>query len=158
VGYPALRSPEFASEGFIRGVIAHGRRLGRELGYPTANILLGKDAGFDFGVYATRCRLGDGRCLHGVANIGCNPTTGLVSPRLEVFLFDFDEEIYGEVLETELVEFIRPELAFANIPALIQQIRRDVEVAKSILGLADLAAEKVREPQTRSGYCLIAID
>ncbi|HEY2482372.1 MAG TPA: riboflavin kinase [Caulobacteraceae bacterium] len=157
MGYPARR-PELISEGSIRGVVVHGRRLGRELGYPTANVLLGEGAGFAFGVYATRCRLADGRRLHGVANIGCNPTTGVVSPRLEVFLFDFDEEIYGEVLETELVEFIRPELIFAGIPALIAQIRRDVEIAKVILGLNVLAPEKVREPPLRSGYSLVAID
>jgi riboflavin kinase/FMN adenylyltransferase len=158
LGHPAFKSPEFVSERFIRGVIVHGRRLGRELGYPTANILLGEGAGFAFGVYATRCQLGDGRRLHGVANIGCNPTTGLVSPRLEVFLFDFDEEIYGEVLDTELVEFIRPELTFADIATLIEQIRLDVEVAKSILGLAARATAEEREPGVRSRYSLVAVD
>ena len=158
MGHPALKSPEFVSEGSIRDVIAHGRRLGRELGYPTANILLGEGAGFDFGVYATRCQLGGGRRLHGVANIGRNPSTGLVSPRLEVYLFDFDEEIYGEVLDTELVEFIRPELTFPDIATLIEQIRLDVEVAKSILGLAAPTTAKVREPGVRSRYSLIAVD
>jgi riboflavin kinase/FMN adenylyltransferase len=158
LGRPALKAPDFVSEGLIRGVIVHGRQLGRELGYPTANILLGEGSGFTFGVYATRCQLGDGRRLHGVANIGCNPTTGLVSPRLEVFLFDFDEEIYGEVLVTELVEFIRPELTFRDIATLIEQIRLDVEVAKSILGSAARAPAEAREPGVRSRYSLVAVE
>lgn len=158
MGHPVLKLPEFVSEGFIRGVVVHGRRLGRELGYPTANVLLGEGAGFAFGVYATRCRLGDGRRFHGVANIGCNPTTGLVSPRLEVFLFDFDEEIYGEVLDTELIEFIRPELTFPDIATLIEQIRLDVGVAKSILGMAPRTTTEVREPEVRSRYSLVAVD
>ena len=67
-----------------------------------------------FGVYATRTRLADGRYLAGVANIGVNPTTGEVEPRLEVFLFDFDEDIYGEIIETELVAFLRPEETFRD--------------------------------------------
>ncbi len=92
----------------IEGVVVEGQHLGRKLGYPTANVLLGDYVRPRLGSYATRTRLADGRLVPGVANIGQNPTTGLVDARLEVWLFDFDEDIYGQTIETELVAFIRP--------------------------------------------------
>jgi riboflavin kinase/FMN adenylyltransferase len=88
-----------------------------------------------FGVYATRTRLVDGRELPGVANLGVNPTTGEVEPRLEVFLFDFDEDIYGETIETDLVAFQRPEEKFDLVEAMIAQIRLDVRLAHDLLGV-----------------------
>jgi riboflavin kinase/FMN adenylyltransferase len=68
-----------------------------------------------------------------VANIGINPTTGVVDPRLEVWLFDFDEDIYGEMIETELIEFLRPEEKFASIPAMVAQIWRDAAAARQLV-------------------------
>ena len=85
------------------------------------------------GSYATRTRLADGRVVPGVANIGENPTTGLVDARLEVWLFDFDEDLYGQTIETELVAFIRPEARFASLDDLIRQIGDDAARAKAIL-------------------------
>jgi len=117
----------------IEGVVQKGRQLGRKLGIPTANVQLGEYVAPRFGVYATRTRLRDGRELGGVANIGVNPTTGLVEPRLEVWLFDFDEDIYGETIETDLVAFLRPEEKFEPIEAMLAQIRRDVQAAHAIL-------------------------
>ena len=71
----------------------------------------------------------------GVANIGINPTTGEVAPRLEVWLFDFDEDIYGETIETDLVAFLRPEEKFAAISTvMVEQVWRDAADAKAILG------------------------
>lgn len=117
----------------IDGVVQKGRQLGRRLGFPTANVPLGDYVAPRFGVYAVRARLADGRRRDGVANIGVNPTTGEVAPRLEAWLFDFDEEIYGEVLEIELIAFLRPEERFASIEAMIAQVHRDADAARALL-------------------------
>ena len=123
----------------IEGVVEKGQQLGRKLGFPTANVPLGEYVAPKFGVYATRTRLKDGRQLPGVANIGVNPTTGLVEPRLEVWIFDFDEDIYGEVIESELLAFLRPELTFTDdqgrfdVPAMVRQIHLDAAEARKIL-------------------------
>lgn len=118
----------------IEGVVQKGRQLGRKLGFPTANVPLNDYVAPRFGVYATRTRLKDGRVLGGVANIGVNPTTGVVDPRLEVWLFGFDEDIYGERIGTELLAFLRPEEKFASIELMVEQIRRDERDAKAVLG------------------------
>lgn len=117
----------------IEGLVQKGRQLGRRLGFPTANVPLGDYVAPRFGVYATRTRLKDGRDLPGVANIGVNPTTGVVEPRLEVWLFEFDEDIYGEVIETDLIAFLRPEEKFSSVEAMVTQIRVDERDARRIL-------------------------
>ena len=114
----------------IEGEVVHGQHLGRTLGFPTANVALGDYLTPRLGVYATRTRLPDGRRLAGAANLGRNPTTGLVEPRLEVYLFDFDEDLYGQVIETELVSFLRPELKFDGLDALVTQMNADVASAR----------------------------
>lgn len=125
----------------IEGVVQKGRQLGRQLGFPTANVPLGDYVTPKFGVYATRTRLKDGRERSGVANIGVNPTTGLVDARLEVWMFDFDEDIYGEVIETDLIAFLRPEVTFRDaagafdVPAMVKQVHEDARQAKAILGV-----------------------
>jgi len=125
----------------IEGLVEKGRQLGRKLGFPTANVTLGEYVAPRFGVYATRTRLRDGRELGGVTNVGVNPTTGIVDPRMEVWLFDFDEDIYGEVIETDLLAFLRDEVAFRNaagefdIPGMVAQVHRDAAQAREILGL-----------------------
>jgi riboflavin kinase/FMN adenylyltransferase len=117
----------------IEGVVVEGQHLGRKLGYPTANVFLGDYVRPKLGSYATRTRLADGRIVPGVANIGQNPTTGLVDARLEVWLFDFDEDLYGQTIETELVAFIRPEARFDSLDELIRTIGEDAAKAKAIL-------------------------
>ena len=117
----------------IEGVVVEGQHLGRKLGYPTANVFLGDYVRPKLGSYATRTRLPDGRLVPGVANIGQNPTTGLVDARLEVWLFDFDEDLYGQTLETELVAFIRPEAKFGSLDELIRVIGDDAAKARVIL-------------------------
>ena len=117
----------------IEGVVVEGRKLGRTIGYPTANVALGDYVRPKLGIYATRTRLADGRVLDGVASIGTNPTVGEVEARLEVWLFEFDEDIYGQTIETELVEFLRPELKFESLEDMARQIRADVDVAKRSL-------------------------
>ncbi|MFC3079118.1 bifunctional riboflavin kinase/FAD synthetase [Phenylobacterium terrae] len=121
----------------IEGTVQRGRQLGRELGYPTANVALGDYVIPKFGVYATRTRLPDGREFAGVANIGVNPTVGEVDPRLEVWLFGFDEDIYDQLIETDLLHFLRPELKFETIGEMTEQILRDADQAKRLLGAGD---------------------
>jgi riboflavin kinase / FMN adenylyltransferase len=117
----------------IEGVVRRGKQLGRTLGFPTANVFMADYVAPRKGVYATRTRLPDGRIVPGVANIGNNPTTGEVETRLEVWLFDFDEDLYGQVIETSLVAFLRPEEKFDSIEAMVEQIRVDEQRARAIL-------------------------
>lgn len=132
-GRPDLAGRMMGRPFAIEGVVQKGRQLGRKLGFPTANVPLGDYVAPKFGVYATRTRFADGRHLGGVANIGVNPTTGEVEPRLEVWLFDFDEDIYGETIETDLVAFLRPEEKFASIEVMVEQIHRDAAQARDAL-------------------------
>jgi riboflavin kinase/FMN adenylyltransferase len=117
----------------IEGVVVEGQKLGRKLGYPTANVWAGDYVRPRLGSYATRTRFADGREVPGVANFGVNPTTGIVDARLEVWLFDFDEDLYGQTLETDLIAFLRPELKFDGLDALIDQIAQDADRARAIL-------------------------
>lgn len=118
----------------IEGVVRRGQQLGRKLGFPTANVMIADYVVPRLGVYATRTRLPDGRVYPGVANIGNNPTTGEVETRLEVWLFDFDEDLYGQIIETELVAFLRSEEKFGSIELMVEQIRLDEAQARKILG------------------------
>jgi riboflavin kinase / FMN adenylyltransferase len=117
----------------IEGVVVEGRRLGRTLGFPTANVALGDYVRPRLGIYAVRTRLPGGRTVDGVASIGMNPTVGLVEPRLEVWLFDFDEDLYGKTIETELIEYLRPELKFADLDAMVEQMKTDAQTARRLL-------------------------
>jgi riboflavin kinase/FMN adenylyltransferase len=118
----------------IEGAVQRGRQLGRKLGFPTANVALGDYVIPRFGVYATRTRLPDGREIPGVANIGVNPTIeGVRAPLLEVWLFDFDEDLYDQVIETDLVAFLRPELKFDGLDAMTAQVMQDAQAARNLL-------------------------
>jgi riboflavin kinase/FMN adenylyltransferase len=117
----------------IEGMVQRGRQLGRQLGYPTANVALGDYVAPRFGVYATRTRLPDGRVLPGVANVGVNPTVGEVAALLEVWLFEFDEDIYDQVIETQLVHFLRDEQKFPGVEAMTEQIMADAKIARKLL-------------------------
>jgi riboflavin kinase / FMN adenylyltransferase len=118
----------------IEGVVERGRQLGRTLGFPTANVALTDYVIPRLGAYATRTRLPDGREIAGVANIGVNPTIpGEIAPRLEVWLFDFDEDIYDQVIETDLIAFLHPELKFDSLEALTAQVMEDARQARALL-------------------------
>ncbi|KQV55721.1 MULTISPECIES: bifunctional riboflavin kinase/FAD synthetase [unclassified Caulobacter] len=117
----------------IEGVVRRGQQLGRQLGFPTANVEVEDYVVPKLGVYATRTRLPDGREVPGVANLGNNPTTGEVETRLETWLFDFDEDLYGQVIETDLIAFLRPELKFDSIDLLVQQVLKDEQAARAIV-------------------------
>ena len=117
----------------IEGEVVHGDKRGRTIGVPTANVRMADYVRPAYGVYATRTRLADGRVLDGVANLGVRPMFHIDEPLLEVWLFDFDEEIYGQVIETELVAWIRPELKFDGLDALKVRIDQDAEEARAAL-------------------------
>ena len=118
----------------IQAEVIHGDKRGREIGVPTANMTLGDYMRPDLGVYATRTRLPDGRVLDGVASLGVRPMFRTDDPMLEVWLFDFDGDLYGQVLETELIAFLRPEAVFDGLDALKVQIEADAAAARAVLG------------------------
>lgn len=115
----------------ISGCIVHGRKLGRQLGVPTANVSLGRKVLVLNGVYAVEAELESGSIWQGVANIGVRPTVDGVQPSLEVHLFGFDGSIYGEHLKVVFRHKIRDEQKFANVDALKEQIFNDIEETKT---------------------------
>ncbi|AAU38359.1 MULTISPECIES: bifunctional riboflavin kinase/FAD synthetase [Basfia] len=114
----------------IFGKVVHGQKLGRTIGFPTANIRLQRQVNPLQGVYAVRIQCPCGRAFQGVANIGQRPTVNGVEQRLEVHLFDFDENLYGQNIAVTFCHKIRNEMKFPSLNALKQQIARDVLVAQ----------------------------
>ncbi|RZI98187.1 MAG: bifunctional riboflavin kinase/FAD synthetase [Brevundimonas sp.] len=117
----------------LAGEVVHGDKRGRTIGVPTANMGLADYMRPAYGVYATRTRLPDGRLIDGVANLGVRPMYALDAPLLEVWLFDFDEDLYGQVLETQLIAFLRGEMKLDGLDALKAQIDADAEAARAAL-------------------------
>ncbi len=113
----------------ITGRVAHGEKKGRTIGFPTANIALKRKNSPVSGVYAVTVRL-DAGTKQGVCNIGFRPTVGGFKSQLEVHLFDFDGDLYGQQLEVMLQTKIRDEQKFSSFEELKQQIARDVLEAK----------------------------
>lgn len=117
----------------IEGEVVHGDKRGRTIGVPTANVPMGDYMRPAYGVYATRTRLADGRMIDGVANLGLRPMYALDDPLLEVWLFDFLGDLYGQTIETELVAFLRGEMKFDGLEALKAQIDADARAARDAL-------------------------
>ena len=90
----------------------HGDKLGRTIGYPTANIDMGNYLRPAYGIYAVRGRLADGRVLDGAANLGIRPTFDPPKELLEPYFFDFAGDLYGQAIEVELIDYLRPEAKF----------------------------------------------
>ncbi len=114
----------------IEGIVEHGAKQGRELGYPTANIRLGSYVRPKYGIYAVRGRLPDGRTVGGAANLGIRPSFDPPIELLEPYFFDFKGDLYGQTIEIELVSFIREEAKFDDLDALKAQMAEDCEEAK----------------------------
>ena len=133
-GYPERATEELGRPWAVRGIVMHGDARGRQLGFPTANIPLGRHLEPSRGVYAATVRLPNGATHPGVANIGRRPTvnTGLES-RLEVHLFDYDGDLYGLELSVALHTLLRAERRFDGLDALRAQIGRDSEQARDYL-------------------------
>ena len=121
----------------VTGTVVHGHRRGRGLGFPTANLETDKDLLPAAGVYAVKVRVG-GALLDGACNIGTNPTFGNEKLSLEVFLFDFDGDLYGREVTVFFFERLRAEMRFADLRALKDAIAADVARCRVILKDAEV--------------------
>jgi riboflavin kinase/FMN adenylyltransferase len=131
---------------FVSGEVIHGEKRGRDLGYPTANIRLDNNCGLKHGIYAVRVGRGQGKDqvrLDGVASFGRRPTFDNGAPLLETFLFDFDGDLYGEKLDVAFIGFIREELKFASVEALVARMDDDTARARAALAAAPGAFPKL---------------
>lgn len=117
----------------IEGAVQHGDKNGRLLGYPTANIDMGHYLRPRYGIYAVTARLADGRTLKGAANVGIRPTFDPPKELLEPHFFDFDGDLYGQMIEVAFHAFLRGEAKFDSLDALKAQMARDCEEARARL-------------------------
>ncbi|MGK6318509.1 bifunctional riboflavin kinase/FAD synthetase [Sphingomonas sp. DT-204] len=117
----------------IRGLVEPGAKLGRVLGYPTANLTLGTYLRPAYGIYAVRGRIPGGRVLDGVASLGIRPSIDPPVELLEPHFFDFSGDLYGQEIEVRLIDHIRPEEKFDDLDALKARIAEDCERAKALL-------------------------
>jgi riboflavin kinase/FMN adenylyltransferase len=117
----------------IRATVQHGDKLGRTIGYPTANLALGTYLRPRFGIYAVTGRLPDGRVVQGAANIGVRPTFDPPKELLEPYFFDFSGDLYGQEIEVAFHHFLRPEAKFDSLDTLTEQMERDCAEARRLL-------------------------
>jgi riboflavin kinase/FMN adenylyltransferase len=116
----------------IEGEVVHGAERGQRLGFPTANLRTANELVPAFGVYAVLAAVGD-RHVHGVASIGVRPTFDAGPVSVEVYLLDFQGDLYGEPMEVSFVKYLRGEEKFPDAEALVRQIRKDVQEAQCAL-------------------------
>src|SRR5437660_1734239 len=131
---------------FVTAQVIHGEKRGRDLGYPTANIRLDKNCSLKHGIYAVRVGRGQGNDqvrFDAVASFGRRPTFDNGAPLLELFLFDFKGDLYGQALDCAFIGFIREELKFDSLDALIRQMDDDSARARAILAAAPDAFPKL---------------
>jgi riboflavin kinase/FMN adenylyltransferase len=117
----------------MEGRVVRGAKLGRKLGYPTANLKIRARPSPLRGVFAVFARTAGGHWLPAVSNLGRRPAVGGREPLLEVHLFDFDKDIYGQRLEVQFVAKLRDELDFGSVNDLVVQMKRDEAEARSCL-------------------------
>lgn len=118
----------------LNGTVVKGRQLGRTIGFPTANLQVDDPSKLipANGVYAVDVEYA-GQTLGGMLNIGFRPTVAGTNQTIETYIFDFDKDIYGEHITLKFKEFLRPEQKFNGLPALVAQLKRDEESARTIL-------------------------
>ncbi len=117
----------------VRGRVVKGDQRGRQLGFPTANLAIAEHRLIPAdGIYAVRVRIGD-RWYGGAANIGIRPTFDSGHRLVEVYVLDFDGDLYDQVIEAQFIQRLREERKFDNIDALIEQMKRDVEETRRVL-------------------------
>jgi riboflavin kinase/FMN adenylyltransferase len=132
---------------FVSGEVIAGAKRGRDLGYPTANIRLDQSCALKHGIYAVRANAG-GRLVDGVASFGRRPTFDNGAPLLEVFLFDFSADLYGQVLDVAFIAWIRAEAKFDSVDALKRQMDADSAQAREALARAPHAFPVLGEIST----------
>ncbi|MDE2620412.1 MAG: bifunctional riboflavin kinase/FAD synthetase [Sphingomonadales bacterium] len=116
----------------IRGTVQHGDKLGRTIGFPTANLPLDHYLRPRYGIYAVRGRLADGRVLDGAANLGVRPSFDPPKELLEPHFFDFAEDLYDQVIDVEFHAFLRPEAKYEGLEALTAAIAADCARAREL--------------------------
>ena len=119
----------------VDGIVQKGAQRGRTINFPTANIEFADLVRPKFGVYAVEVTLPDGAHKYGVANTGNRPTVGGEEARLEVNIFDYDGDLYGQRLKVHFRAFIRPEQKFESFEVLKTQIQNDADGAKALFGV-----------------------
>lgn len=119
----------------VSGTVVEGKKLGRTIGFPTANVATGDAQLPPDGVWVVETLLADGSVLGGVANLGVRPTVNGSARSLEVHVFDFSGDLYGQEFELQFEKYLRPEIKFPSIEALRTQIQWDAEEARSVLGI-----------------------
>lgn len=117
----------------IRGTVEHGAKLGRSIGYPTANLALGTYLRPAYGIYAVTGLLPGGRIVHGAANLGIRPSFDPPIELLEPYFFDFTGDLYGQEIEVALHHYLRPEAKFDSLDELTAQMERDCLDARRLL-------------------------
>ena len=117
----------------VEGVVQHGDKNGRKLGFPTANIDMANYLRPRYGIYAVRGLLPGGRTVDGAANLGIRPSFDPPKELLEPHFFDFKDDLYGQTIEIEFHSFIRPEKKFDSMDELMEQMARDCDTARTIL-------------------------
>ncbi len=113
----------------LSGRVSHGKKLGRELGFPTINLKMGKRPIAVNGIFAVLVKGIDNRTLRGVASIGTRPTVNGVGTILEVYILNFSEQVYGYCVEVEILHKIRNEEKFDSLDLLVATIKQDIEKA-----------------------------
>ena len=132
-GQPGIATRFLTRPFAIEGVVRHGDKRGRALGWPTANVELGSYQRPAYGIYAVRVRTDDGREHDGVANVGVRPMFDPPKELLEAVLFDWDGDLYGRTIEVSLMQYLRPEAKFDGVDALKMQMDADAAEAKRLL-------------------------
>ncbi len=117
----------------MSGKVVRGEKVGRKLGFPTANVDLRRRQSAVMGIFAVRVHGLPGGARDGVASVGSRPTFNGTKPLLEVYLFDFDADIYGEYIHVDFVARLREQKRFEAVDDLVAQMRDDAENARSIL-------------------------
>ncbi|MBR4395711.1 MAG: bifunctional riboflavin kinase/FAD synthetase [Eubacteriaceae bacterium] len=116
---------------YLKGIVTEGRRIGRTIGFPTANTVVEEGLIVPaWGVYYTVTEV-NGRTFRSITNIGNNPTVSGETVTIETHILDFDEDIYGETIKVEFMEFIRQEKKFASLDELKDQLKKDEAFARS---------------------------
>jgi len=133
IGDIAAANRDLGYRWFATGTVQHGDKRGRELGYPTANVRLPADCGLALGIYAVTLTRADGSTHAAVASYGRRPTFDNGAVVLEVHVFDFEADLYGEEVAVTFLAFLRGEERFHSVEALIEQMDRDSLAARAIL-------------------------
>ena len=120
----------------VEAVVERGDGRGHALGFPTANVSLGRYQRPAYGIYAVRVRLDDDSEHSGVASFGVRPTFEEGEEYLETFIFDWDGDLYDRTIEIGLIAYLRPEAKFDSVEALVEQMRKDEAEARRLLAIA----------------------